>query len=270
MRIAVLADIHGNLLAFEAALAHAQARAVDQIIIAGDVVVGAPDSAACWRLAASLGCPIVRGNHERYLADLGTERAEPIWSTPQYAPLQHAASQLGAAERAAIAALPQRLRPPDAPELLVVHASLRSDRDSLTADTPDAALPALFPDPAAALIIRGHNHVPAARAWGERLIVTAGSVGLPLNGETTAQYLLLERRRSGWRAEHQSAPYDLDAALRRFEQGGYLEATGVIGQLYQRELATARLQLTPFLRLYGRLAAEGPIDMETALARYLA
>ena len=36
MRIAILADIHGNLAAFEAALAHVRTLGVDQLVIAGD------------------------------------------------------------------------------------------------------------------------------------------------------------------------------------------------------------------------------------------
>ncbi|MBE0698820.1 MAG: metallophosphoesterase [Anaerolineaceae bacterium] len=65
IRIAVLADIHGNLPAFESALEHVSQQKVDQIILAGDIVNGSPDSKACWTLALSLGCPILRGNHER-------------------------------------------------------------------------------------------------------------------------------------------------------------------------------------------------------------
>lgn len=270
MRLAILADIHGNLQAFEAALAHAQAQGVDQIIIAGDIVIGSPDSDRCWQLAHSLGCPLLRGNHERYIADLGSDRADPRWDTPQYAPLQWAAAQLAAAERAAIAALPPAVRLPDAPDLLVVHASLRSDADSLRAHTPDAELPAMFPGSPPHLIVRAHNHIAATRPWGERLIVTAGSVGLPLDGSPTAQYLLLERRRAGWAIAHQAVPYDLEAALARFETSGYLAATGVIGRLYRHELATASYQLVPFLRAYQRWSARAPLSLEAALARFFA
>lgn len=64
MRLAILCDIHGNLPAFEAALEHAAQKQVDQLVIAGDIVTGAPDSAACWQRACELGCPILRGNQE--------------------------------------------------------------------------------------------------------------------------------------------------------------------------------------------------------------
>ncbi len=57
MRIAVLADIHGNLPAFEAALKHVSQQKVDQIILAGDIIIGSPDSKACWDLALSSGLP---------------------------------------------------------------------------------------------------------------------------------------------------------------------------------------------------------------------
>lgn len=270
MRLAVLADIHGNLFAFEAALAHARKEGVDQIIIAGDIVTGSPDSAACWQLARSLGFPMLRGNHERYVAELGTERAEPAWASPQYAPLHWSAAQFSAEEQAALGALPLHLRLPELPNLLIVHASLRSDTDMLRAHTPEAALPALFPAVDEHLIVRAHDHVAATYLWGERRVITTGSVGLPLNGLPTAQYLLLERRHNRWHAAHQSVPYDLDAALGRFAEGGYLEATGVMGRLFQRELATASFQIVPFLRLFQRLSAHAPTTLEDALAQYLA
>jgi predicted phosphodiesterase len=270
MRIAVLADIHGNLPAFEAALAHARAQAPDQIVLAGDIVNGGPDSAACWQLARSLGVPMLRGNHERYVFDFGTPRADPRWDTPQFAPLHWTHDQLSPAERAELAALPATLRLPEAPDLLIVHASQRGDNDSIHNYTPDDALAAMFPAPDAALIVRGHNHVGAVRIWGERLIVTAGAVGLPLNNITTAQYLVLDRIGGQWRITHHSVAYDLDAALERFHSSGYLAATGVMGQLYMREVATASFYLVPFLRAYARWGAEAPLSLEDALARFFA
>jgi len=269
MRLAVFADIHGNLPAFEAALAHARGLGVEQIVIAGDVVNGSPDSAACWRLASSLDCPVLRGNHERYVADFGTERANPGWSTPQFAPLQWTVNQFSESERWELGALPAFLRLPGAPGLLIVHGSLRSDTDVLPAHTSTEMLPAMFPDVEDELIVRAHDHIATIYLWGERRIVTAGSVGLPLNGLPTAQYLLLERLDGRWHIAHQSLPYDFNLALARFEQSGYLDATGVVGQLFRRELATASFQIVPFLRLYQELAAQGSVNLEMVLAHYL-
>jgi predicted phosphodiesterase len=269
MRLAIFADIHGNLPAFEAALAHVAGQAPDQILIAGDVVVGSPDSDACWQLAQSLGCPILRGNHERYVADFGTPAAPAVWATEQFAPLHWALAQLTDAERHAMGNLPRSLRLPAAPDLLFVHASARGDHDTITAHTPETQLNAMFPDIAERYLIRAHNHVAQVHPWGERLIVTAGSVGLPLDAQPTAQYLLLDQIPNGWRIEHQSVPYDLEATLRRFRETDYLAATGPMGRLFLREVATASPHIIPFFHSRQRRSRDGELSLAAAVDRFL-
>ena len=171
MRIAILADIHGNLPAFEAVLSHVHQQAPDLIIIAGDIVIGAPDSAAGWQLAQSLGCPIVRGNHERYLGYFGTDQGDPAWQSEQFAPVQWAVQQCTAQEKATIAALPLTLRLPEAPDLLVVHASARSDRENLPPYTPDAQIAAMFPNVDERWIMRGHDHLARTHPWRDKMII---------------------------------------------------------------------------------------------------
>ena len=269
MRIAILADIHGNLPAFEAALDHVARQHVDRTIIAGVVVVGAPDSAACWRLAQTLHCPIVRGNHERYVAHFGRPDAPAEWATERFAPVRWGVDQLEEAEIAAIEVLPPYVRLPELPDLLVVHASLRADRDSIMPYTSDQQLAEMFPNLPERWIVRAHNHLGQVRLWEDRTIMTAGAVGLPLDGSPTAQYLLLEQRAGGWRIMHQSVQYDLDAALRRFRETGYLDAAGPMARLFMREVATASHQIVPFLRAYDRWSAREPLPLDQAVERFL-
>jgi predicted phosphodiesterase len=268
MRLAILADIHGNLPAFEAALEHAARQKVDQMVLAGDIINGGPDSAACWQLAKSLHCPILRGNHERYAAHYGTAQAEPVWSTELFAPLHWTVSQFSKQERQEMAHLPLQLRLPEAADLLIVHASARSDSDSITSHTPEEKLGEFFAGTDERYLIRSHNHYGLARLWGSRFIVTNGSVGLPLDGHPTAQYLLLDQEENGWHIRHQSVPYDLELAIRRFYETGYLEATGVMGRLFFREVVTATQQLVPFLRLYTQWSQGGPVSLAAAMERF--
>jgi predicted phosphodiesterase len=270
MRIAIFADIHGNLVAFEAALEHARRQGAERLIIAGDLVIGSPDAAACWRLACALGAPLLRGNHERYVFDYGTPQAAPAWSTRQFGPMHWAHGQLLPEERAAMAALPMSLRLPEFPDLLVVHGSLRSDADQVRPATPQEDLAAMFPGVTERLIVRAHDHIQDIRPWGRQTIVTAGSIGVPLDGVPTAQYVLLDQTRDGWQFRHQSVPYNLDAALARFADSGYLEQAGPIARLCRRELATATLQVLPFLRAYQRWREAGEISLEDGVERFLA
>src|ERR671939_1517337 len=71
MRVAVLADIHGNLPALEAVLAEVDAAGVDAIVLPGDMTVG-PLQTQTLDLLWSLGerAVWVRGNCERSLVEV--------------------------------------------------------------------------------------------------------------------------------------------------------------------------------------------------------
>jgi predicted phosphodiesterase len=273
MRIAILADIHGNLAALEAALAEIATLRPDRLVVAGDVVDGGPDSSACWQRVRALGVPVLRGNHERYVFDYGTPRADPAWASPQFAPLRIARAELGAEAIAELAALPTAWTDAEAPGLLVVHASLRSDNDSIFPYTLDPQIDPLFPDldPQVQVIVRGHNHICATREWAGRRIVTSGSVGLAQDGNPAAQFVLLERMANGfWQVRHRVVRYDVGATLRRFYDSGYLERSGPLGRLFYREIETGTHQVVPFLRFYGQARSRGAHwTLEETLARFL-
>lgn len=153
---------------------------------------------------------------------------------------------------------------------MLVHASARNDHDSIYPYTAEEQLAPIFAGEEAALIARGHNHLPFLRQWAGGLIATAGSVGLPLDGNPTAQYLILEQHPSGWHIAHQSVPYNLEATLRRFDVTGYLEATGAMGRLFFREVISATHLVVPFLRAYHRWKQESPLSLDQAVDRFLA
>ena len=258
VRIAIIADIHGNLVALEAVLARVAELAVDQLLVAGDIVVGSPDSRACWETVKSLGCPVLRGNHERYVFDLGTERAKPEWSTPQFGPVQYAAAQLGEANRRELAALPARLKIAGAEDVLFVHGSARADSDVIFPYTPEEELAAMFAGTTERWLVRGHNHYAGVRLWGERRVVTAGAVGLPLDGTPRAQFLVMERRSGGdWRPQHHAVAYDVERAVRRFRESGCLEEAGPMARLFMREVETASFHLLPFQAFNAELVKSG-------------
>jgi predicted phosphodiesterase len=269
MRIAILADIHGNLPAFEAVVKHVARQKVDQIVLAGDVVNGSPDSKACLALARSLNCPILRGNHERYVTDFGTPKAPPEWASEQFAPLQWTVAQFSDTERLFLGQLPFDLRIPEAPDLYIVHASERSDHDMVDPYTSEQELEAMFPTARPKYIARAHNHYGQVRIWDQRLIVTAGSVGLPLDDNPEAKYLILDQAADGWKIRHQSVPYDVEAAARRFHDTHYLAETGPIGYLFYRELITAAQYLVPFLRMYARWHKQETLTLEEGVERFM-
>ena len=91
MKLALLSDIHANIQAFDACLAHARARGAEQFALLGDFVgYGADPVAVLQRVQelAGRGALLVKGNHEemavRPPADsksLGTSTA--VWTHAQ-------------------------------------------------------------------------------------------------------------------------------------------------------------------------------------------
>src|SRR5688500_2479272 len=69
MRLAILADIHSNYPALEAVLADLATQGVDEVIVAGDAVNGAPFVREVQDTLYEQGWRMVRGNHEQYMLD---------------------------------------------------------------------------------------------------------------------------------------------------------------------------------------------------------
>src|SRR5436190_19959217 len=75
MRVAVISDMHGNDLAFEAVETDIQNQTIDQIVCLGDAIQGGPQPAEVVRRLLRLNCPVVMGNADAWLIS-GIETAE--------------------------------------------------------------------------------------------------------------------------------------------------------------------------------------------------
>ena len=120
-RLAVLADIHGNLPALQAVIKDMAQFAVDQVVVAGDSVNWGPFSREVMEVVSAGGWAAICGNNELYALDFETPRMPPHWSSFTLPPILR--EQLGADWLNAIACLPDELclRFLDAPALRVFH-----------------------------------------------------------------------------------------------------------------------------------------------------
>lgn len=85
MRIAVIADIHGNLAGLQAVLDDIKSRAVDAIVCLGDLVEGGEDNDAVVSLIRSLPISVLRGNHDEiHDCRLSPKNAEWLAALPEY------------------------------------------------------------------------------------------------------------------------------------------------------------------------------------------
>ncbi len=70
MRIAVLSDLHGNLLALDACLADLESQGgAEAIVVAGDLCLDGPKPKKVLQRLEEIGAACMRGNKDRYLYD---------------------------------------------------------------------------------------------------------------------------------------------------------------------------------------------------------
>lgn len=173
MRIAVLSDIHSNLEALTAVLAHADGSGrVDAIWIAGDIVGYGPQPSEVLALLDARGAVSVAGNHD--LATCGQTDTDDFNSLAARA-VAWTAENTSAQDRAMLEALPLvRIEQ----GVTLVHGSLREpDREYLF--EPEET-PPHFALQTTQLSIVGHTHL---QCWFEEFAVGAVQMGLALDGE---------------------------------------------------------------------------------------
>ncbi|MBX3082773.1 MAG: metallophosphoesterase family protein [Anaerolineae bacterium] len=246
-RLAILADIHGNLPALEAVLADLAQFKVDQVVVAGDVINWGPFSPQVMQRVISEGWAVLRGNNELYLLDYETPRAPSHWRFYTMPPFLH--RQLSDRQVAMLAIWPDSLtlRFRDAPTVRVVHGTPRSHFEPIYPISTDVEIATMLAGVEETTFVCGHTHLPLDRQVGRWHVLNPGTVGVPLDGSPEARYMLLDGDERGWRATFRQVRYDNSPLFAEFERLHFVEAVGVIGQLVIEEFRTSRLEVHPFI-----------------------
>lgn len=244
MRLALLSDIHANLRALEACLAHARTQGATHFALLGDLVGYGPEPGAVVDRAMALaqaGAIVLQGNHDQ-LAVHGEAGA-----TIAHLGARWTHDRLSVLQRAFLEGLPLTAT---LGALHFVHA---------TADDPGAwhyirtahqaqrSLDAATREPGIRRVFGGHVHaqclwyagrrgdllpftptpgVPIALAPHRRWLATIGSVGQPRDGDPRAGYALWDGAPDPGGADRLTfhrVPYDHAAAAEAVRRGGLPE-----------------------------------------------
>jgi putative phosphoesterase len=186
MLVGIIADVHGNLAAFEAVLGELGKLGPRKILCAGDLVGYYPFPDEVIALARKNRVHSIAGNHER--AVLGSDfsglndlaAATALWT----------AGRLTPASRETICRLPDRNRLElGGRRFLLVHGSPRDDDEYVFPLTAD-----LWPfrDLDVDILVMGHTHVQWKGRFGGLVAVNPGSVGQPRDRDPRAAFATIE------------------------------------------------------------------------------
>lgn len=240
MKIAVLADVHGNYLALSACLDYARARGADKYLFLGDYVTDHPypqrTLELLYKLRDRAGCRFIRGNREDYMIGYresgGRDGSGKPWKDGSaQGALLHCYEGLTDRDIDWFQSLPVSgvWEMEGVPPVAYCHGSPERTRDEMRGDHRALGILEGLP---ADILVKGHNH----RHWflwykGKRLIC-AGSAGNaiccrarpggtpPTELAKTAQMLFLHLEYGRWRPEYVRVPYDWQGAIDNLKTSG--------------------------------------------------
>ena len=219
-RIALISDMHGNDVAFEAVVADIEQVGADGYVCLGDALQGGPQPAQVFERLRTLGCPVVLGNSDEFLLRLSDASAE----TPSERQLEvrdWSRAELGADGLSFIEQVPLTATVALEGEgrLLAFHGSPRSNEELLLPSSGASAL-AAYRNSNAQALSGGHAHLQWSRLIDDAIYVNPGSVGVPYDHHQpeddrwlrpVAEYAFLNASDSGVTLEFRQVPFSLEA-----------------------------------------------------------
>lgn len=180
MPVAIISDIHGNLIALDAVLNAIATHKIEQIICLGDVASIGPQPREVIARLKKIGYPIVMGNTDDWLLQPKLKECD----TPDMQRIQEielwSSQQLTPEDRAYIASFQSTIsyELENGKRLLAYHGSPRSYKEHIAPTMPDSDLDIALTGHHADIFIGGHTHMQMFRRYRRSLVLNPGSVGL--------------------------------------------------------------------------------------------
>jgi predicted phosphodiesterase len=206
--LALLYDIHGNLVALDEVLKDAEAAGADAYLLGGDFASGSPwPGETIERLRGLPNTTWVRGNGERWLREPPLDRPEVLQALSEHD------SGLGTDE-GWLYSLQSKF---EQDGVLYVHGSPLSDVESFPPE-PGEDDERLLDGVSDKTVVFGHSHLQFRRPGPNgTTLINPGSAGMPLDGDVRAAYAL---RRDDGEFEFRRVEYDIEPVARAWEKVG--------------------------------------------------
>jgi len=225
MKVAFLSDVHGNAVALEAVLADIQLKAIDKVVVLGDLAYRGPEPGRAIQLIRDLHADVVKGNADEWLVR-GIVPGEVQDGALERMNLERewAIERLVDDDLAYLRGLPEQIQLHLSPSVFVhaFHATPGSLFDIVAPDASAVDLRSQLTQTVNAdLYMYAHIHHPYVRYVDGKCIANTGSVGLPFDGMAKASYVIVEAEEDRFTVTIQRVAYDVERVIRLYEVGDY-------------------------------------------------
>ena len=258
MRLAILADIHGNIPALETVLKEVENDKVDGVVVAGDMVAG-PNPLEVVNRLREVGALMIRGNNENYIRRFVMGDAPSWWYTARQWSFMHwNYCRMDEAVLEFIKELPEQhvLNFEDADPIRVVHGSPRNVSELIYPEKDMTPLEIALEMVSEPVLVFGHTHLPWQVRLNGRLALNPGSVCGTFMGKTGGSYAILSWEQNHWEVEHREVHYDTSLARKAFEDTGLLQEVGAFAERWLHDLEHGINTLPRFVEFAYQQAAE--------------
>jgi putative phosphoesterase len=220
MRIALVSDIQGNLVALDTVLADISRENAEKVVCLGDVALTGPQPHETIERMKSVNCAIIMANCDEWLLDpqpyeVNDERRQLLRDINFWC-----VKQLSSADFDFIRSFKPmiQLSLGNDNSLLCFHGSPKSNMDIILTTTPDEDVERMFDGFRAKVMAGGHTHVQMFRRFKDTIIINPGSVGSPYerashakdyHAPPFAEYACVEFENERIRIQLQRVPLDV-------------------------------------------------------------
>lgn len=216
MKIAVISDIHANLIALKEVLKDIDSEVCDRIVCLGDIVLAGPQPKETIDFVRKQDWTIIQGNTDKMIADYDDNIAKmlrdnfPIMANAVIEDMK----LLSEDDFDYLRELPETLSLEfEGVKTLLVHGSPRRNNEDILPNLPLEQIEEIVKGVKEELVLCGHTHVPCGyQTESEKTVVNVGSVGRPMTQNPDPCYAIIEFDDGKFSVKHKFVDYDRELA----------------------------------------------------------
>ncbi|MBP3337859.1 MAG: metallophosphoesterase family protein [Lachnospiraceae bacterium] len=224
-KIAAIADIHGNYIAFDKCVEYALQRGVDTFLLLGDFVAELPypqkTMERLYALKEKYECIFIRGNKEDYWLEHqrnGNSKVVLKDNDSTTGMLLYTYNNLTEKDLKFYDAMPivRKIQFAGYPSFTVCHGTPYKANEKMIPSTD--RIHEIMNELDTDLIVCGHTHIQSKYEYNGKKCLNTGACGIALGGKI--EFIILQGDENGWIEELVSLDYDVSQVLKDIEESG--------------------------------------------------